>query len=172
MPKYRILLVSLALALATASLCCAVEATGVPRQKAEALFRRYVELEHNFDPAMADLYSDTAQFKVTLVSPQGSKDVQILPAPQRKAQIRKVMPLAKRLRDLSFYTEEKYEQEGNFVRIKVKRYAELYKFSSPLELLVGPGPKGDWLVLEEVSEQHQQPGRGAHAAPPAAPAPH
>jgi hypothetical protein len=154
MPKFAIPSLVLAVALSTATLATATDATGPARQKAQALFKRYVDLEHNFDPAMADLYSDTAMIKVKRVYPNGTTDTGTIPAKEYKARIRKVMPLAQKLRDLSFYTDEHYEQDGSFVRIKVTRYAELYKFSSPLEIVVGPGPKGDWVVLEEDSEQH------------------
>jgi hypothetical protein len=146
------------LALLAASLVAAADPKPADRQKAEALFSRYVELERDFDPAIADLYSDTARFEVRFVYPGGSSEVKTFPAALRKQQIRKVMPLAKRLRDLSFYTEVTYSQEGAFVRIRAKRYAELRKFSSPIQLLVGVAPDGRWLIFEEISEQHQTTG--------------
>jgi len=181
MSKARIAVVALIFLLATVSVLAATEATGVPRQKAQELFRRYVALEHDFDPKMADLYSDTAKIVVTRVFEKGSRETRTIPAPEYKAQIRKVLPLAKNLRDLSFYTEEQYLQEGSLVRIKVKRYAELLKFTSPVELLVGPGPAGDWVVLEEDSEQHPKsapppvhlgaPGQPLNAKPGSVPPP-
>ena len=73
-------------------------------------------------------------------------------------------PIAKRRRDLSFYTEVTYWAEGKFVRIKAKRYAEFKQFTSPLELLVGPGPGGPWLIFEQLAENRS-------GAPPAAPKP-
>jgi hypothetical protein len=170
MPKVRMAVVALTFLLLAASAYAVSEptnpansspnraggtpATGVARQKAEELFRRYASLEHNFDPKMADLYSDSAKIVVTRVFEKGSKETRTIPAAEYKNQIRKVLPLAAKLRDLSFYTEEQYLQEGSLVRIKVKRYAELYKFTSPVELVVGPGPGADWLIFEEDSEQH------------------
>ena len=135
----------------------ATEAKGEARRQAEALFNRYVTLEHDFDPAIADLYADSARIVSRRINPTGPPEVRTTPAPQYKQLLRKVMPLAKQRRDLSFYTEVTYGAEGSFVRIKARRYAEYKKFSSPLELLVGPGPGGRWQIFEELSEAHVGP---------------
>ncbi|HET9211894.1 MAG TPA: hypothetical protein VFR03_15930, partial [Thermoanaerobaculia bacterium] len=57
--------------LAILALCQVAEAAktaapqGDPIPKAKAFFQHYVELEHAFDPAIADLYSDQAVIKST-----------------------------------------------------------------------------------------------------------
>ncbi len=135
----------------------AAEARGETRKQAEALFNRYVTLEHDFDPAIADLYADTARIESRRIMPSGPPEIRTIPAPRYKDQLRKVMPLAKRRRDLSFYTEVSYSAEGSFVRIRAKRYAEFKKFTSPMELLVGPGTNGQWQIFEELSEAHPGP---------------
>jgi hypothetical protein len=132
----------------------AAEAKGEARKQAEALFNRYVTLEHEFDPAIADLYADTARIESRRITAGSPPEVRTTPAPQYKDQLRKVMPIAKRRRDLSFYTEVTYAAEGRFVRIRAKRYAEYKKFTSPVELLVGPGANGQWQIFEELSEAH------------------
>ena len=132
----------------------AAEAKGEARKQAEALFNRYVTLEHDFDPAIADLYADTAHIESRRITAGSPPEVRTTPAPQYKDQLRKVMPIAKRRRDLSFYTEVTYSAEGKFVRIRAKRYAEYKKFTSPVELLVGPGANGQWQIFEELSEAH------------------
>ncbi|HVT58319.1 MAG TPA: hypothetical protein VHR45_07955 [Thermoanaerobaculia bacterium] len=135
-----------------ASPAATAEATGAARKSAEALFDKYVELEHAFDPAIADLYADDAHIVSRKVYPDRPAEVRTYPASRYKQQLRRVMPIAKRNHDVSFYTAMTYTREGNRVRIKATRYAELKKFVSPLELLVGPGPGGTWLIYEELSE--------------------
>jgi hypothetical protein len=144
----------------------AAEAKGEARKQAEALFNRYVALEHDFDPAIADLYSDTARIESRRINPKGPPEVRTIPAPQYKQQLRKVMPLAKRRRDLSFYTAVSYNAEGSFVRIKATRYAEYKQFTSPVELLVGPSAGGQWQIFEELSEAHSGPPPAPASAPP------
>jgi hypothetical protein len=145
------------LVLGPAAAAPAAEAQGEARKQAEALFNRYVALEHDFDPALADLYADTARIESRRITPGAPPAVRTTPAPQYKDQLRKVLPIAKRRRDLSFYTEVTYAAEGKYVRIRAKRYAEYKRFTSPMELLVGPGPDGRWQILEEISEAHPGP---------------
>jgi hypothetical protein len=153
----RIPLLFAVLVWAAATVALAAEATGANRQKAVALFQKYVQLEHDFDPKLADLYSDSARIEMKLVYQKGSQETKVFPAPERKRMLRMVMPLAKKHGDLNFYTEETYTQEGPYVRIRAKRYAQLDKFTSPVELLVGPGPDGNWLIFEEKGENHPPP---------------
>jgi hypothetical protein len=130
----------------------AAEAAGEARKKAEALFDRYVALERRFDPAIAELYADDARIEHRLINPPNPPEVRKYPAAQYKEQLRRVMPLAKRLNDLSYYTAVTYSREGARVRIRASRYATLKKFVSPVELLVGPDAAGHWLIFEELAE--------------------
>jgi len=38
------------------------------------------------------------------------------------------------------------------VRIACARFSTLKNYTSPITLLVGPGPDGGWLIFEESSE--------------------
>ncbi len=76
----------------------------------------------------------------------------VFPAPQYKALLRQAMPLAKQAGDTSKYSECKYSAETKGIRVNCTRYSERKKYSSPISLLIGPAPKGDWLILEELSE--------------------
>ncbi len=123
-----------------------------PSAKAKQLFERYVALERAFDAAQADLYADDAKIQNTRTYPTGQKRTVEFPAPEYKKLLRAAMPLAKARGDTSTYSDVKYAQVGERVRITCTRFSELKKYSSPLSLLVGPGADGKWLIVEEISE--------------------
>jgi hypothetical protein len=122
--------------------------------KAKALFARYVQLEHAFDPAQADLYADNAVIVNTRIYPDGKTNRLQIPALRYKKVIRDGMKDARLKGDISNYSNETYTQEGDKVRIKVTRYSVLKKYSSPMSQLVGPDATGKWMILEEESESH------------------
>jgi ketosteroid isomerase-like protein len=120
--------------------------------KAKALFNKYVALEHAFDAAVADLYADDAVIKNKRTYPTGQVREVTFPAPQYKAVLRQAMPLAKQAGDTSRYSDCKYSAEAERIRVTCTRYSERKKYSSPISLLVGRAPKGEWLIFEELSE--------------------
>lgn len=146
--KAPTILVTFVIILACAGSTLAADSTA----KAKELFERYVALEHAFDPATADLYSDDAKIQNTRSYPTGEKRTLTMPAPAYKKLIRGAMPLAKVRGDTSTYSDIKYAPEGDRVRITCTRFSELKKYSSPLSLLVGADKDGKWLIFEEVSE--------------------
>lgn len=119
---------------------------------AEALFAEYQRRAADFDPAVADLYCETATIRNTRTYPDGQQRVLELPAVKYKELVRAAMPAARARGDKSKYSEVAYTQEGDNVRITAMRYSELKQYSSPLSLLVGPCNDGDWAVLEELGE--------------------
>jgi hypothetical protein len=123
--------------------------------KAKAFFQRYVELEHAFDPAIADLYSDQAVIKNTQYMKDGKIFPRTIEVAKYKQTLRDYMKTkARQLGDISNYSNDTYTQEGNRVRIKVTRYSSIEKLASPVSLLVGPDATGRWLIYEELSESH------------------
>jgi hypothetical protein len=120
--------------------------------KARAFFARYVQLEHSFDPAMADLYADKAVLMNKRIYPDGKVSALQIPALRYKHVLRTTMADAKRKGDISTYSNESYTPEGDKVRIKVTRYSVLKKYSSPMSQLVGPDAQGNWVIYEETSE--------------------
>jgi hypothetical protein len=144
-----------ALTIATMGWLCAAAsaqpAADTAITQAKALFEKHVALERQFDPAVADLYSDTAVIKNKRTYPNGQVRELTMPAPKYKALIRTMMPLARQRGDTNTYSECSYSPEGERVRIKCQRFSELKKYTSPLSLLVGPSPDG-WLIFEELSE--------------------
>ena len=121
-------------------------------QRARALFKRYVDLEHAYDVAVADLYSDDAVIKNKRIYPTGQVRELSMPAPKYKELIRQAMPLAKARGDRNTYSYCKYEGAKQDVRITCSRYSEPKKYSSPLTLVVGPRSGGEWVIVEELSE--------------------
>jgi hypothetical protein len=122
--------------------------------KAKAFFARYVQLEHAFDPAQADLYRDDAVIVNKRVYPNGKTIETPIPALRYKHYIRTGMAEAKQKGDISNYSNESCTVEGDKVRIKVTRYSVLKKYSSPMSQLVGPDAQGNWVIYEERSESH------------------
>lgn len=127
------------------------DAVSAPVQAAKALFERYVALEQQFDPLVAELYSDEAVIKNRRTYPTGEVREVTFPAPQYKELIRTAMPLAKLRGDASTYSDCVYSEEGARVRITCSRFSHLKKYTRPMSLLVGPAA-GGWLIFEELSE--------------------
>jgi hypothetical protein len=131
-------------------------AQGVPsaetRAKAEQLWARYVALEAAFDPAIADLYADDAVIRNRRTYPSGQVREMTVPAAEYKALVRQAMPLARARNDLNRYSGCTYTAEGPRVRIACARFSVLKNDTSPMSLVVGPGPGGSWLVFEESGE--------------------
>lgn len=127
---------------------------GDPIAKAKALFQRYVELEHAFDPAQADLYSDQARIVSKRIMPDGKVIPLTVPASRYKKLVRDGMPAARQKGDIANYTGDTYTLEKGKVRIHVVRYLALKKYSSPMSMLVGPDASGKWVIFEEESESH------------------
>ena len=123
-----------------------------PLDDAKKCFDRYVSLEAAFDATAADLYADNANIQNTRTYPTGQKRALTMPAPAYKLLIRQAMPLAKLRGDTNTYSEVKFTQEGDKVRVTANRFSNLKKYSSPLSLLVGPNKEGVWLIYEELSE--------------------
>jgi hypothetical protein len=122
------------------------------RAKAEQLWNRYVALEAAFDPTVADLYADDAVIRNRRTYPTGEVREATVPAAQYKLLVRTAIPLAKARNDISRYSGCTYAAEGARVRILCARFSVLKNYTSPISLLVGPGPAGSWLIFEELSE--------------------
>jgi ketosteroid isomerase-like protein len=119
---------------------------------AEELFSEYVNREKDFDGSLVDLYADDALIRNTRRYADGTTKILEIPAPEYKALIQKVLPLAQARGDYSTYTNVTYTPEGERIRIKATRYSELKKYESPLSLLVGKDASSEWKIYEELSE--------------------
>jgi hypothetical protein len=124
------------------------------RQQAETIWNRYVSLEAAFDPALADLYADDALIQNRRTYPTGETRLATVPATTYKQLVRKAIPVAKAQNDVSRYSNCRFmaSEQADRVRIICERYSVLKDYTSPIALLVGPGPAGAWLIHEELSE--------------------
>jgi hypothetical protein len=143
---------SVLLAFALAAVAGAQGLTADARAKAEQLWSRYVALEAAFDPAVADLYADDAVIRNRRTYPTGEVREATVPAAQYKQLVRAAIPLAKARNDISRYSGCTYAADAARVRIVCARFSVLKNYTSPISLLVGPGPSGSWLIFEELSE--------------------
>ena len=122
------------------------------RAKAEQIWNRYVALEAAFDPAVADLYADDAVIRNRRTYPTGEVREATVPAAQYKVLVRTAIPIARARNDISRYSGCAYTAEGARVRVACARFSTLKNYTSPISVLVGPGPTGAWLIFEEISE--------------------
>jgi len=118
---------------------------------AKSFFERYEKLARDFDPAVIDLYADTANIKNTRRMPDGTSRDMALTGTAYKNLLRQILPTAKERGDTSKYSEIKYQAEGAGIRITATRYSDLKKYSSPFSLLIKQ-QDSQWLILEEISE--------------------
>lgn len=105
-----------------------------------------------FNPAVADLYADSALIRNTRRYPDGTTRVLTLTGKQYKALMRQVMPMAKARNDKNSYSPVTYQRIGRKVKIKAKRYSLLKKYTSPITLIVMADPQKKWSVFEEHAE--------------------
>lgn len=144
--------VVLSLLLSLSAAVLPAQADGPAMEMAEHVFEQYVKLEQEYDSAVADLYADDALIQNTRRYPTGQSRTLTFEAPKYKELIRQAMPVAKARNDANDYLDVKYAAEGERVRITCRRYSRLKQYFSPLSLLVGPGPDGRWVIVEELSE--------------------
>lgn len=127
-----------------------------PMAEAKKLFSTFVERLNAFDPAVADLYADDAKVENTRKYPDGTSKTAVVPAQKYKAMLRDALPVAKQNRDTSQFFAVEYKQAGDKVRIDTTRLTAVKMEGTPLTLVVGPGPDGKWVILEEHSESRPE----------------
>lgn len=124
-----------------------------PIAEAQRLFDRYVSLERRYDPALAELYADSARVKKQRRLPDGQLQHGSMSGAEMKALTRRWTPGAAERSARNEYSELRYQDLGNgYVRIEMLRRQLPKNFTSRQELIVGPGPDGRWLIWEEVAE--------------------
>jgi hypothetical protein len=130
--------------------------------QAKALFEKYTKLETDFDPALADLFSDDAKIRNVVRYEDGMTRPRGTPGRLYKETLRRNMPMAKTRSDVATYTNVQYTAEGSDIRIKATRSSKFIKIPNPVSFLVGAGSAGKWLILEYLI---QTMGTGSHGIP-------
>lgn len=124
----------------------------------EEFFKRFVETGHRFDPAVADLYADSASIKMYRRYPHGLERSMEMSGTEWKALVRKVMPLARVKNDKSTYTNVKFVPLGNQVKISADRYAVRKCYTDPAYyLVIEKRPDNSYTVVEEYFETEPKP---------------
>lgn len=116
--------------------------------EAQKLFRQFVDYEHNYDSAQADLYAPNANIKDVRVYSDGQSKTLSWVGDAYKQIVKAQLPVAKARGEQNAYSQVTYTREGNNVRIKCLRASALKKFSAPMEIVVAPVGKA-WKIIEE-----------------------
>ena len=111
-------------------------------EEAEEFFELYQEMGKNFDPEIADLYSDEANISTLRTYPWGTKKLREMDGKQYKVIIKSVLPLAKDKGDISTFTDIEITVEKSVAKISAKRFSETKQYMD----------EGYYMVLEKSSE--------------------
>ena len=136
------------LSLGIALPCVAADAS------AEALvfFREFEDRANQFDPALADLYSDDAMIKARRLYPTGRVQELTLSGDKWKALIRQAMPLAKARGDRNSFRHVSASPDSKQVTITAERHSHLKGYASPFMLIIRKQADGAWIIVEERTE--------------------
>lgn len=117
---------------------------------AQRLFKQFVDLEHAYDPAQADLFASSAVIKDTRVYQEGPTKTFNWTGDNYKAIIKAQLPVQKARSEQFAYSQVSYAHEGNNVRIKCTRTSSQRKFSAPFEMVLAPTGKQGYKIIEEI----------------------
>jgi hypothetical protein len=139
-----------ALLLAATPLGAATPKADVDVDAARALFAAYEAGEAAFDPAVADLYCDTALIVDRQTLADGGIRELTLSAKSRKAAIRAAMPAAQARGERNDYRDVVFVAVDGGVRITATRHSLPADTDSPVSLRVGDCA-GKPAIVEELS---------------------
>ncbi len=116
------------------------------------LIDKYQILEREFNPAIVDLYSDSAKIQNKRIYPLGKERVIEISMTDYKDILLSTLPLAKSRKDYSTYSDITYTNINDIkVRVTANRYSNLKKYDSPIVWLLEKR-NSNWLIIEEISE--------------------
>jgi hypothetical protein len=119
--------------------------------EAKKFFERYVALSNSFDPAIVDLYSDSAYIQSTRYYVGGKSRTLRLPASEYKKMILAVLPTAKAAKDTDSYSKTTYSLESKGVKITTLRHSNLKNYDSWFVLFVRK-EGGVMKIYQELSQ--------------------
>lgn len=119
--------------------------------KARALFHEFVRRENNYDKTLAGLYDPTARIEVetNIGGSGGPSKASEVDAQQYKRLLPMTLKVAERLGDQGDYTDIRYQEEGEMVRITANRSSKRTPLKYVYSLQVGPNAKGHWVIFEQ-----------------------
>ena len=118
---------------------------------AEECMELHFQLADEFNPLMANLYSDYALIQNTVINSDGSQKTRVIPAPYYKSILSNAMQMAKDMGDTYTYSDLEFKMEGKRVRVTYVRHSHLRDYSSPVSMLMGIEDDEAGIVYEELS---------------------
>jgi len=118
-----------------------------PIRSANRLYRTCNNLLRNLRDRYTDCYTIEADIQIVV---EGEL-VRTPAAIEYKNEIREALAPKRGTAEYVRWADESFEQEGDNVRVKATRVDSAYNDKTPIELLMGPGPDGEWRILEEKS---------------------
>lgn len=126
--------------------------TRATREQAMRFFGKYKQLDRAADPALADLYCDTARIQVLHYPAEGRSYVVDVPAATHIGLIREHMAAVKPYGRSSFGDPYFQMRDDGNVRISARRTSPITHLESQWSIVIGPCGDRAWAVLEETGE--------------------
>ncbi len=140
-----------ALLAAGAAACSFGPAT--PEDHAKAFFERYRELEARYDPALADLYADSAIVRKFMLRASGDTFYGFATTGAIfKSSFPEGAAAAKARGAGNRYSGVTYARDGNDVRVTMRRYQEPPGVELGQVWWVGPDSNGVWRIWKELAQ--------------------
>lgn len=126
-------------------------------ESVENLFEKYIQLNENFDPSVAELYSDDAKIHMYRRYPHGIERAMEFSGAKWKQLLIKTMPLAKAQNDKSVFSKITITNYGNSYKIKANRYSNRKCYTDTgYYMMVAPTDVGRLQITEEYIETQPQ----------------
>ena len=144
----------LAMALAPLMLACS-SPPSTPTDHARELFERYADLERKYDPALFDLYADSGHMEKYLVTRAGdTMELGGVSLARWKRGAREDIEAARSNGATNRYLDVAYEEDGDFVRVRIRRRQDPPGVELGEEMLMGPGLDSVWYIWRERAQVH------------------
>jgi hypothetical protein len=148
----RIVSPFLAVVLASGAAGCQARPV-TPEGQAKAFFERYRDLETRYDPAIADLYADSAIVRKFMLRSSGDTLYGfVTTGAMFKSSFRDDAAAAKGRGARNRYSDVSYTRDGNHVRVTMRRYQEPPGVELGQIWWVGPGAEGEWRIWKELAQ--------------------
>lgn len=130
--------------------CLLLLATAAAAESPEDFFFRYVDLSNEFDPAVVDLYADSANIRVFRIQAQRPRDSLELAGWQWKRQLRRELPDAAAADDRNEFKNIEVSRVGRGYKIKADRYSTASCYTDrAYYVIVSEDARGRYVITEE-----------------------
>ena len=117
---------------------------------AKLFVEKYTALTYAYDPALADLYTDTAEYKVYTMNNDGSSDLKQMTGSEVKSYTRTGMPEAAKKQIKIAYKDFTYEKSGDDVIVRARlNYADICYWDNDYHMTIRKNEQGQYQIIEE-----------------------